>query len=602
MNKTAAHRSIARRAFLTKAAGIATDYLATLPSQALAHSGIPVVSQLGALANMGGAIGGLISDPEKEKNPKTDVLSLVPGVGNYRLSQRSRRVMDESNRRGARGTANLVAEAVGPVTSSIIGAGTGGVLGGALGSLKRDAFGRTGVVPGAAVGAIAGGVLPVLIGSIAAGIRRKRTLDEQAAADTKGRAVAKYLVPGLAQYDSFKRLGASSHLDDKSKKTDKKEKKAAEAAAAGTSVLDRLKEVVGGATTRYSNLDPVVQKLLTAGIGAAAGAGVGSINLGHDREGRRRGYLLGGEKGKSRTIGALVGAIAGLHVPRVHKAAEANEAAYIEGFCKAAEAAGVDPVALYKQAFALGDAVGLGLKAWRGLRGAGAAAAKTVRHPQKSFSRLMELGVNGGRQATQRPLADFVNAADTKWEGAKRFFGGLTGARSRELARSGASKWDVNRMRAAEREFRKSMAAGVGVPVAGTVGLVGGVRALRGGNGGQPQADQGALAKAAAGSSDHSTANAASEVAGFLSPAVLGVLGHIALRRGRPDAAIAAGVSRGAAGLANLAGAVTGLAKDTRSNATQATYDSERHILKNLLPGVGAYNMWKRVGNKMRGE
>ena len=229
MNKTAAVRSQARRAALTKAAGIATDYIATIPSNMLASSGVPGVAQLAAFSNIGGSLAGLITDPDKKKNPKTDALSFVPGVGHYRLSRRYRRVMDESNRRGAHGTANLVAEALGPVTSSIIGAGTGGVLGGILGSLKRDEFGRNKTRSGAVVGTIAGGVLPALIGSIAAGIRRKRTLDEQAAADTTGRAVAKYLVPGLSQYDSLKRLGASSHLDDKSKKTDKKEKKAAEA-------------------------------------------------------------------------------------------------------------------------------------------------------------------------------------------------------------------------------------------------------------------------------------------------------------------------------------------------------------------------------------
>jgi hypothetical protein len=162
----------------------------------------------------------------------------------------------------------------------------------------------------------------------------------------------------------------------------------------------------------------------------------------------------------------------------------AAEAAFAEGFCKAAETLGVDPVALYKEA-------GLPL-AWVGnaVRGLGKTVGRAVTHPQKSFSRLMELAA-GGRTATQRPLADFVNAADTKWEGVKRFFGGLTGSRSRALARSGASQWDVNRMRAAEREFRKSMAATIGVPVAGTAGLVRGMPRLRGGNEGQPQAAQG---------------------------------------------------------------------------------------------------------------
>lgn len=169
---------------------------------------------------------------------------------------------------------------------------------------------------------------------------------------------------------------------------------------------------------------------------------------------------------------------------------KAAEAAYAEGFCKAAEIAGVDPDALYKAAFSVGDVVRMGSRVWNGLRGAGTMAVRAVRHPQRSFSRLMELGA-GGRKATQKPLADFVNAAGTKWDFTKRFFGGLTGARSRELARAGASTWDVNRMRAAEREFRKSMAAGVGVPVLAGMGLVNGIRSLRGGNEPQPQPYQG---------------------------------------------------------------------------------------------------------------
>lgn len=176
--------------------------------------------------------------------------------------------------------------------------------------------------------------------------------------------------------------------------------------------------------------------------------------------------------------------------PAAAGAKKAAEAAYAEGFCKAAEIAGVDPSALYKAAFSVGDVVRMGSRVWNGLRGAGTTAVRAVRHPQRSFSRLMELGA-GGRKATQKPLADFVNASGTKWDFTKRFFGGLTGARSRELARAGASTWDVNRMRAAEREFRKSMAAGVGVPVLAGMGLVNGIRSLRGGNEPQPQPYQG---------------------------------------------------------------------------------------------------------------
>ena len=64
------------------------------------------------------------------------------------------------------------------------------------------------------------------------------------------------------------------------------------------------------------------------------------------------------------------------------KAAEALGAAYVDGFCKAAEAMGVDPVALYKQAApwaAIGKMVGKGLGAARSLGGSAARLGQAVK-------------------------------------------------------------------------------------------------------------------------------------------------------------------------------------------------------------------------------
>ena len=91
------------------------------------------------------------------------------------------------------------------------------------------------------------------------------------------------------------------------------------------------------------------------------------------------------------------------------KAEDANEAAYAAGFRKA-----VGPVQttrlMGKQAFAVGDAVSLGLKAWKGLRGVGSAAARATRNPRQTLaaakgagSRYLEL-LRGGNTKAMAPV------------------------------------------------------------------------------------------------------------------------------------------------------------------------------------------------------
>lgn len=298
-------RSAVRRAALVKSGSLATDYLATIPTTVA--TGVPLLGLPVSVASTGGSIAGLVAAPKTKHNPETDAMSVVPGVAQYRLMQRYRRVMDESNRRRAHGTANTVAEQLGGISGTLVGGGLGAAAGGGIGALAggRDAAGS-----GALIGGIAGLTLPTIIGGIVAGIRRKRTLGEQAAADTTGRAVAKYLVPGLSTYDSLKRLGASTHLDKS-----KKEKKAA-------------------------------------------------------------------------------------------------EAAYVEGFCKAAEAAGIDPVALYKKAAPLGPAVDpRHIAALSLLLGGAAGGSAITGGDQSALSRL-------GRGALGAGLtyAGYKTLTDPRWQ------------------------------------------------------------------------------------------------------------------------------------------------------------------------------------------
>lgn len=270
-------RSAVRRAALTKSGSLATDYLATLPTTVA--TGVPLLGLPISAASTGGSIAGLVSAPKTKRNPETDAMSVIPGIAQYRLMQRYRRVMDESNRRRAHGTANVVAEQLGAIPSVLVGGGLGAAAGGGIGAL---AGGRDGAGSGAIIGGMAGLTLPVIIGGIVAGIRRKRTLGEQAAADTTGRAVAKYLVPGLGTYDSLKRLGASTHFDES-----KKEKKAAEAAyvegfckAAEMLGVDPVALSKQAAPVAAAGIDPRIIALLSTALGGAA---AGSAATGGDQ-------------------------------------------------------------------------------------------------------------------------------------------------------------------------------------------------------------------------------------------------------------------------------------------------------------------------------
>lgn len=111
-----------------------------------------------------------------------------------------------------------------------------------------------------------------------------------------------------------------------------------------------------------------------------------------------------------------------------------------------------------------------------------------------------------------------------------------------------------------------------------------------------------ALYKQAAGSSDHSTANAVSEVAGFSVPLLLNVLSRRSLLRGRIPAAVAYGHASRVAGLGNLGGAIAAAVKKSRTDAAQGAYDSKLHVLRNLIPGAGSYNMFKRIGHKINSD
>jgi len=203
-----------------------------------------------------------------------------------------------------------------------------------------------------------------------------------------------------------------------------------------------------------------------------------------------------------------IGRIVGSHMEK-----KSADAAYVDGFCKAAEVAGVDPVALYKQAIAVGDVASLGLKAWRGLRGAGSAAAKASRNPGQTLaaakgmgSRYLEL-LRGGNAQAMAPVKILGNnaAGTAEMFGGGRLSQGFARIGSRygtaagaydTAAREGLRLGDISRADYAnylrgKGELRKVLAA----RGATAVGVLGGAKALSGSSAAQNQGMPGAAAQ-----------------------------------------------------------------------------------------------------------
>ena len=144
-------------------------------------------------------------------------LSFAPLVTANRVGRRQRMVAEESKQRGGRHpTGNLVAEQL-PGIGALSGGAAGVGVGASIGRLAGRVHTGKGALIGAAVGGGASAASMMILAPILAAIRKRRTLDEQAAKETGGRIAAKYLVPGVASYDAWKRLGASRNLiEDKS--------------------------------------------------------------------------------------------------------------------------------------------------------------------------------------------------------------------------------------------------------------------------------------------------------------------------------------------------------------------------------------------------
>ncbi len=162
------------------------------------------------------------------------------------------------------------------------------------------------------------------------------------------------------------------------------------------------------------------------------------------------------------------------------------EEAYLDGFCKAAEAVGANPVQLYKQAGLPGLATisSLGGKALRGLKGGGAKAWNAMKHPgetgkagleamqsgyesaKKGGGRLWELLKGGNKYVTTYYNGGARGLLDPKY--GKKQLQTLRALAAERPADAHMFRNDISgRIRGAQ-ELRKVLAARLGVGLAGT--------------------------------------------------------------------------------------------------------------------------------------
>lgn len=159
-----------------------------------------VMASMGPLGGIGHTIGLLKTKPSKyevEDYNNSGILSLlVPGVGGYRFAQRQKAAGATSNR--------ILMDAAGsnlavPLLLAAVGATTGGLIG-------RDAESATiGALSGFGTGSIAS-----IMGTLVGAAKRKRTEQEQKAAERNHSNLLAMTVPGYGSYQMARRAKSTN--------------------------------------------------------------------------------------------------------------------------------------------------------------------------------------------------------------------------------------------------------------------------------------------------------------------------------------------------------------------------------------------------------
>lgn len=158
----------------------------------------------GALGNNIGTLAGVLSgkptDADLDEMDNSPGLSYLPGVGAYRLAQKSLGAVRNDSPR-----ATVLSEQLGPGASTLASALLLGIAGAGIGALVGGADGATagGILGGFA--GLGGATLANAIGSTYGMASKRYTDAEQQAADQDNSLAANWFVPGVAAYNRMKR-------------------------------------------------------------------------------------------------------------------------------------------------------------------------------------------------------------------------------------------------------------------------------------------------------------------------------------------------------------------------------------------------------------
>lgn len=170
----------------------------------------------------GGDIHGFLSEtPTIQDIKKMDSDTgpgFVPGVADSRLLRRRRAIRGLLNEdKNSHPLSELLGLRGNIILSGLLGAGAGAGIG-RYATRNSDSLGKIhGTLGGSIVGGLGGialGSIAQQLGMLAAGTTPRRTLEEQYNYENRNNWLRHLLIPGMANYDYYKSLGASKHISE----------------------------------------------------------------------------------------------------------------------------------------------------------------------------------------------------------------------------------------------------------------------------------------------------------------------------------------------------------------------------------------------------
>lgn len=145
---------------------------------------------------------------------------VIPGIGESRIIRRLRKVRKDVAPEAKSQRSRILSDVFAPMTFPLA-AGAGGALAGAGVVAGAGAWAGDGahyktnrdVAKGAFIGGLTGLAAGALTGVLAAAITKRRTRDEQRAAELEP-GLLSHVVPGKGVYNYWKRLGYSKNYDE----------------------------------------------------------------------------------------------------------------------------------------------------------------------------------------------------------------------------------------------------------------------------------------------------------------------------------------------------------------------------------------------------